>query len=469
MVCPLGSGRMAAMARLLAAGSFSQTIAGYLGATNSSLEIDMGSYAVFTEQKYLDYLYFFNNSIPSLLRFAEEVGHQKLTAQYIQRELREADEANLLDEEDMHVFDLKPMTDPLHLVCCNACKKPVKASQYASHAELCRSLNSAEEAISELDGGTGHKKPPRKERKKLLTAYPNLATSVGEQERVESIDAEDGAASESHLDEQVQMTSFVSIETKRNSSFVDVALIMDGSGPGNTDYSAVAMPPPTKRSKLIAAEAIPISDPLGTASGVTRSFCITTQEALTCTEFPKGSSTGSEKTCDHAVEYQKARHVHEYCLLTKDVPVPLATKMFYSQRNHRLRSALSHLYYESLNREHCVDLVNTKVLQGNTIPFQTSSAKNFSREQIGEKQNKKQRDKCSLPSVQNPDQILAQSSEVYLGKSGVCPPAMNFSNQVPVNGVLRPHTVPVGMKRSNYVSKPYTFAGNSGSPYLISL
>lgn len=30
---------------------------------------------------------------------AEEVGHQKLAAQYICRELRDADEANLLDEE----------------------------------------------------------------------------------------------------------------------------------------------------------------------------------------------------------------------------------------------------------------------------------------------------------------------------------------------------------------------------------
>lgn len=63
---------MAAMARLLAAESVSQTI-------------------------------------------AEDVGHQKLAAQYIHRELREADEANFLDEEDMLVFDSKPMTDPLNL------------------------------------------------------------------------------------------------------------------------------------------------------------------------------------------------------------------------------------------------------------------------------------------------------------------------------------------------------------------
>ncbi|KAL3577600.1 hypothetical protein D5086_019104 [Populus alba] len=92
MVCSIGNGRMAVMARLLAAGSLLQ-----------------------------------NN--------AEEVSQQKLATQYICRELHEADEPNLLDEEDMHVFGLMPMTDPLDLVCCNACKKPVKASQYAAHAE----------------------------------------------------------------------------------------------------------------------------------------------------------------------------------------------------------------------------------------------------------------------------------------------------------------------------------------------
>ncbi|XP_038992046.1 uncharacterized protein LOC120115387 [Hibiscus syriacus] len=72
MVCSLGSSRMAVMARLLEAGSISPSI-------------------------------------------AEDVVNQKLAAQYIYRELRGADEANLLDEEDIHVFGLKPTTDPLHL------------------------------------------------------------------------------------------------------------------------------------------------------------------------------------------------------------------------------------------------------------------------------------------------------------------------------------------------------------------
>ncbi|XP_042519687.1 101 kDa malaria antigen-like isoform X2 [Macadamia integrifolia] len=91
MVCTLGKGRMAAMVRLLETGNFSEIT-------------------------------------------AEEASHEKLAVQSIHREFREADEANLLEEEDMHVFDCKPLADPLHLVCCYACKKPVKASQYAAHA-----------------------------------------------------------------------------------------------------------------------------------------------------------------------------------------------------------------------------------------------------------------------------------------------------------------------------------------------
>ncbi|GMP76772.1 hypothetical protein CsSME_00033309 [Camellia sinensis var. sinensis] len=269
MVCSLGSGRMEAMARLLAAGSFSQTI-------------------------------------------AEEVGNQKLAAQYIQRELREADDANLLDEEDMHVFDLKPMTDSLHLVRCNACKKPIKASQYAAHAELCKSLSPAEEIVAELDGGTGHKKPPRKERKKLLTAY--ATTLGGEQGRFESAEANDVATLEFHLDGQNQLTSSLSMETKHG------AFITGGSGvsPGNTDYSAGAMPPPAKRSKMMESEGLPMLDHLETASGVAKSLCISTQEARTCGGFPKESSGRSEKTFDCVVGNQKPSQVHDRCVLSKE-------------------------------------------------------------------------------------------------------------------------------------------------------
>lgn len=47
-------------------------------------------------------------------------------------------------------------------------------------AELCRSLGSAEELLSELDRGTGNQKPPRKERKKSVTAESILLHLVNQ-------------------------------------------------------------------------------------------------------------------------------------------------------------------------------------------------------------------------------------------------------------------------------------------------
>nr|XP_010941791.1 uncharacterized protein LOC105059946 isoform X7 [Elaeis guineensis]XP_029116262.1 uncharacterized protein LOC105059946 isoform X7 [Elaeis guineensis]XP_029116263.1 uncharacterized protein LOC105059946 isoform X7 [Elaeis guineensis] len=122
MVCKTGCGRMAAIMRLLTVGSCPEVM-------------------------------------------TEEDTNEKIASQTIRKEFYDADEANLLEEEDMHVFDCRPLVDPLHLVCCNACKKPVKASQYAAHAERCKSLNYTKDLVLELDGGSGCKKPPRKGRK----------------------------------------------------------------------------------------------------------------------------------------------------------------------------------------------------------------------------------------------------------------------------------------------------------------
>ncbi|CAK9159758.1 unnamed protein product [Ilex paraguariensis] len=61
------------------------------------------------------------------------------------------------------------------------------------------------------------------------------------------------------------------------------------------------------------------------------------------------------------------------------------------------------------------------------------------------------------------NRILAQSSAIYLGKSGGCLAATNFSNQFPLNNILGPHTS-VGMMRTNNLSKLYSFAGKSGRP-----
>ncbi|KAH9765601.1 Sgf11 (transcriptional regulation protein) protein [Citrus sinensis] len=299
MVCSSGSRRLAVMARLLDAGSFVSQIG------------------------------------------ADEVSYHKLAAQNIYRELSEADEANLLDEEDMHIFGSKPMADPLHLVSCNACKKPIKASQYAAHADQ--------------------------------------ATPVTDQERSESLDVDDNSS--------------VSVDVKRNSACVNIASAMDGSGVSseNTDHSACVMPPPTKRSKLIAGEHLPLPGDQPTASGVTKT--LSSQDAHNCTDFPEQTIPGSVMPSDLDVHKNPEKiHVQQCCLHTQVV-------------------------------------------------------------YLLEKQLKS--------SVQTPDQILAQNSEMYLGKSGGYLPTTNFSNQFQADNIPRSQSSTVGLT-SKYLPKAYSFAGNSG-------
>ncbi|PWZ45225.1 hypothetical protein Zm00014a_013543 [Zea mays] len=73
----------------------------------------------------------------------DDVIHEMTAAQVLQKQLFDAHEPNLLDENDMHIFGSKPMADPLDLVCCSTCKKPVKASQYAIHTGLGLSVDSS--------------------------------------------------------------------------------------------------------------------------------------------------------------------------------------------------------------------------------------------------------------------------------------------------------------------------------------
>lgn len=80
-----------------------------------------------------------------------------------------------------------------------------------------------------------------------------------------------------------------------------------------------------------------------------------------------------------------------------------------------------------------------------------------------------QRERLSLPSLQRPDQMLADSADLNSGKLGGRMPATSFSNHVPASDVLRPQTAPMGVARSNYLPKSYPFAGNSGTPFQILL
>ncbi|KAL5541788.1 hypothetical protein UlMin_009498 [Ulmus minor] len=408
MVFSLGSGRMAVMARLLAAGRFSQSM-------------------------------------------TEEVGQRKLAAQLICKELRETDEPNLLDEEDMHIFGLKPMADPLQLVCCNTCKKPLKASQYSAHAEFCRTLNT-KETMLESDGSMGHRKPTRKEKKKSLTAFANQTVLAGDSGRAGSVVADDTAVAESKLNGQIGMTSSCFMETKR---YVDAKCLMEGSGVslGNTDHSTSVLPRPTKRSKLTTGEWLPLSDDLGTVSAVSK---------IISHSSPKGTTSERGTPCDSVMGYKKSEQIHGCCLPMKDTPVPLATKIFYSQRNSRLRSALFHVYRETVAsaKELCCDVVNTNTPNEQVNPSQVSSRKDLSLEQIDLLLNN---ERDSWPSsMQNPDQFLAQSSEVCLATSGGCPPLGNLSKQFTVDNVSRPQVAHVGLTMNKYISNRFLFAGNSG-------
>ncbi|CAL4906262.1 unnamed protein product [Urochloa decumbens] len=94
----------------------------------------------------------------------DDVIHEMTSAQVLQKQLFDAHEPNLLDENDMHIFGSKPMADPLDLVCCSTCKKPVKASQYAVHTEQCSSgkVNTNDSMCVDNASPT---KPPKKGRK----------------------------------------------------------------------------------------------------------------------------------------------------------------------------------------------------------------------------------------------------------------------------------------------------------------
>ncbi|XP_017256598.1 uncharacterized protein LOC108226164 isoform X1 [Daucus carota subsp. sativus] len=278
----------------------------------------------------------------------ENVENNKLAAQYAHRELCEADEANLLDEDDMIIFGLNPTTDPLNLVCCNACKKPVRANQFAAHAELCRTFSSVEEIVPvpKPNNGTRRKRPP-KERKKSLKGSTVQPTLTREREASETIGSLGTAPLSSHLNEQMRLTSSSPNEAKGNAPFVDGLSMMDSSGINASfmDRAAGAEEPPKKRSKLLAADSQLISDHLGTAKGVTKKLFLNTQEAFTC-DNRNGSKIGSGKASEHA-DNQIPRQVYNSHSPTIGVPAPLATKMYYCQRNQRIRSSISDLYKAS--------------------------------------------------------------------------------------------------------------------------
>ncbi|CAN6356356.1 unnamed protein product [Urochloa humidicola] len=112
-----------------------------------------------------------NHTVP------DDVIHEMTSAQVLEKQLFDAHEPNLLDENDMHIFGSKPMADPLDLVCCSTCKKPVKASQYAVHTEQC---NSGKVNTNDSMGvvNASPTKPPKKGRKIKIISNGNQKVHI---------------------------------------------------------------------------------------------------------------------------------------------------------------------------------------------------------------------------------------------------------------------------------------------------
>lgn len=72
-----------------------------------------------------------------------------------------------------------------------------------------------------------------------------------------------------------------------------------------------------------------------------------------------------------------------------DIPVPLATKIYYSQRNNRLRSAVTHLYHVTSANELCSNAVGPEVSQESIMQLQASSQRGSSSGQANDLLNKK--------------------------------------------------------------------------------
>ncbi|XP_010904757.1 uncharacterized protein [Elaeis guineensis] len=382
MVCKTGCGRMAAMVRLLTV-----------------------------------------RSCPEIT--PEKDSYEKIAAQTIHKEFHDADEANLLEEEDMHVFDCRPLTDPLHLVCCNACKKPVKASQYAAHAERCRSLNSMKDIILELDGSSGHKKPPRKGRKISQATNGNQRKTVEEQEKSESMDGNALGVSESNFDNQSGMLSSHSGESQRTPASVDHTTALDASeiGIGGREYYKI-------------------------------------------------SNVETEVPCTTLNGYQKAGQILENGVIYKEylrsnAPIPLATKIYHLQGNNHLRLELGHLYREACAEQHGNDSLSPQSMQDKSMmSTQVSSSSKLLCEVHRNDVPQTKRDMYSSAAVWNPEQVLAQSSELLLGTSGALPSAVSSPNHFRENRFLKPEVAAasMGVMKTRYHSAQYSYAAKSGLP-----
>uniref|UniRef100_A0A7N1A1X7 SAGA-associated factor 11 n=1 Tax=Kalanchoe fedtschenkoi TaxID=63787 RepID=A0A7N1A1X7_KALFE len=396
MVCSVGKGRMEALSRLLKAGSFTQILA------------------------------------------PDDDNKQKQTANDLLSELSEANEANLLEEEDMHVFGLNPMDDPLYLVSCNFCKKPINASQYANHAELCKSLG-LQEAYAKADDCNRYKKTPRKERKKLSRYPPHQAMTKGVRTKLKSTKVGDSVAPKIDKDDHIGAVSSLSTLTddsldgtpKREISSVNY---------GFEDHSTAIAP---KRCKLMHARTMVKPSEQETQDA----RCNRYGDIQTCKESARATIGGHGKPHKEPLEHQET-HKFSRCSSPKDFPAPLATKIYYPQRSNRLRSALSLMFHKTSETRTGCDLVSSEALERNlTLPeaFPTADEHRY------EFSDLKEIDKGSLVS----QPILGSRAGADVRQTA------NVSG-LSAGHILRPHSSHEMLKSQN-ISQTHSFVDSSGT------
>eukprot|EP00249_Psilotum_nudum_P013128 c24167_g1_i1 orf=753-2189(+) len=331
---------------------------------------------------------------------AEELAYDKAVLRMVQKEIFEADEANLLEEEDMHVFDREPLSDRLSLVSCNYCKKPIKTSQYLAHAEWCRSFSTSDETLLELDGGTGPKKPPRKARKKFFSSQENQSGML-EAERSQSFDGEDATLAElanvpgNVADSQVACaatsgllripkrsttlseanvlttTKAGRLQKTENMPGVEVAGQFEGAGTSFNDGVAGAgvnnagfsdTSSPSKRSKINADHSFLTPDDLDLICGGVSSDSMTScQRPLTSkvqSESTNHSNIGQRQPYDVLIRELKNKNTSGTLLDKRGrkqhdtaIPLPIATKVYHFRQQHQMRAVIGYLFHEAVGRE----------------------------------------------------------------------------------------------------------------------
>eukprot|EP00252_Welwitschia_mirabilis_P018265 TRINITY_DN4058_c0_g1_i2.p1 TRINITY_DN4058_c0_g1~~TRINITY_DN4058_c0_g1_i2.p1 ORF type:complete len:460 (+),score=118.05 TRINITY_DN4058_c0_g1_i2:588-1967(+) len=412
--------------------------------------------------------------------FSDIPPQDKLMTQFIQRELNEADEMNLLDEEDMHVFDRKPLQDPLQLVLCNTCRKPVKASQYVGHAERCKAMFSPDENMMEFDGGTGPKRPNRKARKLVQSIHDTV--NGRDKAMFECLDDDSTASESANFDEaQAGIVSSSSTELKKALTSMDDSLIVDGSRSGTGSTSVSELPiSPSKRAKLVSSQSSLTTEEHDNVCGVITESgpC---QAPLSChlhSHSSKCSVKGQSQSLDPLVEEHNSREskINQYEQESKeiyhaDIPLPLATKIYYPRQNLRLRAVVGHLFRESLTRENAHDLSASRCIPGDSDVQSTITHGALPESETSDLQkeffNHKKKEALTACSMRNLEHIPSATTETCQTTSARQQPHMKFPSQYHDNRVSVPHLAidpgTAGTMRNRFLQTQYNFPPAAGS------